>query len=178
MFFPGVYICTGLELSLLQIGFQLGAGSAGFFQCLAVIQLGIGEGAQGAAYQRGIPGQRLPHAFGDGLRVVLLGKRSVLADAAQNCGGDHRVGQKQRRQRAGKRVQRRLRQCVKPAENQRLEEIDHHQPQQSEGNQRVGADAAVQIELALAVVPPAGMEQLLHDIGGHIFQRTADQHGQ
>ena len=40
-FFPGVYICTGLELSLLQIGFQLGAGSTGFFQRLAVIQLGL-----------------------------------------------------------------------------------------------------------------------------------------
>lgn len=38
-FFPGVYICTGLELSLLQIGFQLGAGSTAFSSALPLYSL-------------------------------------------------------------------------------------------------------------------------------------------
>ena len=69
-------------------------------------------------------------------------------------------------------------QMREPAEEQRLHKVDHAQTQQTEGDQRIRADTAVQVELLLAVIPPAGVKQLLHHVAGQVFQRAADHHGQ
>ena len=58
-----------------------------------------------------------------------------------------------------------------------IHHVDHHQPHHAEGQQVAGAYAAVEVEALVAVIPPAGVEQLFHQPAGDVLQYPADHHG-
>ena len=64
------------------------------------------------------------------------------------------------------------------AKEKRLNKVNHAQPQQAKGNERIGAYPAVQVKFLSGIIPPPCVKRLLHDIARQVFQRAAQQHRQ
>ena len=120
----------------------------------------------------------LPHSAGDGFRIVLAGQIGCFANHAQYGNGQRRIEQETRHQHQANDFQHVFRHPVHPGKKEGFHRVHHQHAQQAEGDQGIGAHAAIQIETLMAVIPPAGMEQLFHQIAGQVFQRAAQRHGQ
>ena len=119
--------------------------------------------------------QQLVDAAADLLGAVALLGVDLSADNVHHHVGHHAVRHQQRHDGDGGKVQPEQRQLFDQPEVHRVDPHHDHHAGQTEQHQIADPHPAVQVHGLLAIVPPAGMERLLHVPADEVLQSAADE---